>query len=76
MTEAIRELIRLEPVRVRAVIGAIIALALTLGVDLHGDTVLEAVDALLPILAAGITFLSARGKVTPTAKLEGDASER
>lgn len=65
MTEAIRELFRLEPVRVRAVIGALIGLALSLGINVDGDGILAFVDAALPLIASMLMFLTARSRVTP-----------
>lgn len=69
MTEAIRELLRLEPVRVRAVAGALFALLFALGVDVPEDTRGTIVDFILniaaPLLIAAMTFASARSKVTP-----------
>lgn len=67
MTAAIRELIRLEPVRVRAVIGALIGLALSLGINVDGDGILAFVDAALPLIASMLMFLTARSRVTPVA---------
>lgn len=69
MPQAIRELIALEPVRVRAVIGAAIALLVSLGIDLNGSQILEAVDAVLPLIAAVVVFLTTRSQVTPNAKV-------
>jgi hypothetical protein len=69
MNDRIRALLRLEPVAVRTLIAAVAGLALSLGVDLHGDQLLEAADALLPLLAMLPLFASARQAVTPNAKV-------
>jgi hypothetical protein len=75
MFEAIRELIRLEPVRVRAVVGALIGLAISLGIsidDAQRGTILEFVDLILPLAGALLGANNARKLVTPNARLEGN----
>jgi hypothetical protein len=65
MREALAELIALEPVRVRSVVAAIVALVVSFGIDADEGTVLAAVDAILPIISAVVIFLTTRGDVTP-----------
>lgn len=69
MNTALRELLALEPVRIRAVVGALIGLALAFGVDLDGNQIMEAVDALLPLIGSLVIFVSARAAVTPNASV-------
>lgn len=69
MVNAIKELLALEPVRVRAVITALIGLGLSLGIDLDQEGILSIVDTVLPWLAAAILFWRTRGQVTPNAKV-------
>lgn len=69
MNDAIGQLIKLEPVRVRAVVGAIIGLLLAFGIDVDGGGIMALVDAALPLLGSLLVFISARGAVTPNAKV-------
>lgn len=76
MIEAIRELVRLEPVRVRAVISAIIGLGLSLGLNLDTEGILSVVDTILPWVAAAIFFARTRSQVYPAARVEAAGFSR
>lgn len=69
MPTAIRELLALEPVRVKAIAGAVIGLLLAFGIDVDGGGIMALIDAALPLLASLLLFLTARGDVTPNAKV-------
>ena len=60
--------IRNEPALVSGAVTAVIALAMTFGLNLST----EQVGAILAVVAAVMAFV-VRSKVTPTAKLNGDA---
>lgn len=70
MIQALRELARLEPVRVRAVVGALIGLGISLGLHISVEnqaTLLAFVDLLLPMVGALLGANNARKMVTPDA---------